>query len=95
MTLTLLSTPFSRKLFWPFDRTPLAEKPPPTASRAPGSACRTPGESGPERKRSLTAERETGEALRIEIGAERRALGLQEWRLPETRSTRSRCPPAA
>src|SRR5258708_37000865 len=44
ITLTLLSTPFNRKLFWPFERTPLAEKPPPTESRAPVSAGTTPGE---------------------------------------------------
>ena len=44
MTLTLLSTPLSRKLFCPFERTPLAEKPPPLLSRAPGSAGRTPGD---------------------------------------------------
>ena len=43
MTLTLLSTPFNRKLFWPFERTPLAENPPPAASRAPGSAGTTAG----------------------------------------------------
>ena len=45
MVLMLLSTPFSRKLFWPFERTPLAEKPPLAESRAPGSAGTTPGES--------------------------------------------------
>ncbi len=45
ITLTLLSTPFSRKLFWPFDRTPLAEKEPPASSRAPASPGTTPGDS--------------------------------------------------
>ena len=45
IVLTLLSTPFSRKLFWPLPRTPPAEKPPLAESRAPGSAGNTPGDS--------------------------------------------------
>ena len=45
ITLTLLSTPFNKKLFCPLERTPLAEKPPPVESRAPGSFGTTPGES--------------------------------------------------
>ena len=44
MTFTLLSTPLSRKLFSPVERTPFAEKPPPSASRAPFSAGTTPGD---------------------------------------------------
>ena len=44
MTLTLLSTPFKRKLFCPFERTPLAENPPPVESLAPGSLGTTPGD---------------------------------------------------
>ena len=79
MTLTLLSTPFSRKLFCPLERTPLAEKPPPTASRAPFSAATTPGRKACKvSEDALAGERHLADRLRIQIGAERGALGLQD-----------------
>src|SRR5471030_1547813 len=46
MVLMLLSTPFSRKLFCPLERTPLAEKPPLAESRAPFSPGVVPAENG-------------------------------------------------
>ena len=81
MTLTLLSTPFSRKLFSPVERTPLAENPPFCASRAPGSATRTPGRKPRQvGKHALAAHGQLAHFGRVQIGALRGVLGLQQRR---------------
>ena len=78
MVLTLLSTPFSRKLFWPLPRTPPAEG---RRSRNPRAGLRRQHAGRKPREVSevsLAAQRNVRHRLRVHRRADVRALRLQQ-----------------